>query len=100
MISLKQKTSVLGVIANPVKVFDILDILGDNVRTDMGLGDIREVITLVNRHTNQKIASPQLNTSDGGLLKSRTLLDGRFVLIPKAGEGDFTEIREFFKNIF
>lgn len=98
--SLEQKASALNIITNPVKVFDILNVLGDNVRTDMSLGDIREVISLVDKYGNPEIIGERLDTSEDGLLESRILNDGRFVLIPKAGDNDFTEIREFFKNIF
>lgn len=97
--ALKSKTLSLGVLGNPIKVFNILDTLGDNVRTDMGLGDVREYLSLVQKYDRIPIETTLLDTSEGGLLVAKNR-DGRFILVPRAGDEDFSEIREFFINIF
>jgi len=97
--ALKSKTLSLGVLGNPIKVFNILDTLGDNVRTDMDLGDIREYTSLAQKYDKIPIETTLLDTSEGGLLVAKNK-DGRFILVPRAGDEDFSEIREFFRNIF
>ncbi|OGZ58979.1 MAG: hypothetical protein A3F94_00950 [Candidatus Spechtbacteria bacterium RIFCSPLOWO2_12_FULL_38_22] len=97
--SLKDKTLSLGVLGNPLKIFNVLDILGDNVRTDMSLGDVREYASLVQKYDRISIETGILDTSPNGLLVSKTI-NGSFVLLPVAGDTDFSEIREFFKGIF
>ena len=95
--SLKTKATSLGVVANPVKVFDILDTIGANMRTDMGLGDIREAISLAQKYQENDIITGQLDTSDDGLLVSGHER-GMYVLVPKTG--DFSQIRNYFQTIF
>ncbi|OGZ61165.1 MAG: hypothetical protein A2919_01005 [Candidatus Spechtbacteria bacterium RIFCSPLOWO2_01_FULL_43_12] len=95
--SMRSKAFSLGVLANPVKVFDILDSLGRNVRTDMGLGDLREVITLAQDYAQVPVESALLEPMENGLIEPGNI-NGAYVLIPKAG--DFSQIRSFFQNIF
>jgi len=78
-------------------VFDILDSLGRNVRTDMGLGDLREVITLAQDYAQVPVESALLEPMENGLIEPGNI-NGAYVLIPKAG--DFSQIRSFFQNIF
>ena len=97
--SLKNKALSLGVLGNPVKIFNILDIIGDNIRTDMGLGDIREMASLAQSSDRVPIETGLLDTSPSGLLTAKTV-DGSFVLVPSVGDDNFEQIRDFFKNIF
>lgn len=97
--SLKNKALSLGVLGNPIKIFSILDIVGDNIRTDMGLGDIREMTNLAQSSDRIPVETGFLDTSQGGLLTAKTI-NGSFVLVPSAGDENFDEIRKFFKNIF
>ncbi|MEX2145342.1 MAG: LCP family protein [Candidatus Spechtbacterales bacterium] len=95
--SLKSKALSLGVLANPIKIFDILDSLGRNVRTDMGLGDLREVITLAQDYAQVPVQSVLLEPAENGLIEPANI-NGAYVLLPRAR--DFSEIRTFFQNIF
>jgi len=97
--SLKNKAFSLGVLANPIKVFNILDVIGNNIRTDMGLGDIREATGLAQKYDKIPIETNLLDTSNDGLLISKNS-NGSFVLVPRIGDDDFTEIRDFFTGIF
>ncbi|MDX1608430.1 MAG: hypothetical protein R3251_04430, partial [Candidatus Spechtbacterales bacterium] len=94
---LKSKATSLGVVANPVKVFDILDTIGSNMRTDMGLGDIRELVSLAKKYQQDDIITGQLDVTEEGLLKSG-YDKGRYILVPRAD--DFSEIRTYFQTIF
>ncbi len=98
MKSLKSKIFSLGILSNPSKVFQILDSLGRNVRTDMSLGEINEVISLAQQHSDMDIKSITLDTSENGMLRSKTSPQGAYILVPKTGE--FDKIREEIKNIF
>lgn len=95
--SMKAKAFSLGVIANPLKVFEILDTLGNNIKTDMKLGDIRELILISQNYSKIHIKTTLLENSEKGMLKEG-FYNGQYILLPR--DGDFTSIRNFFKNIF
>lgn len=95
--SLKAKVLSLGILVNPVRVFNLIDALGNNIRTDMGLGDTREAISLAKNYSSTEIKSYSLDISDEGLLEVE-FVDGQYVLVPKSG--NLNEVRSFFRNIF
>ncbi|MDX1535489.1 MAG: LCP family protein [Candidatus Spechtbacterales bacterium] len=94
--SLKDKALSLGILGNPIKVFDIMDAIGSNVRTDMGLGDIRELLSIISKNSDTEIKSIVLDTSQSGMLTSSVNSRGQYVLLPKAG--NFEEIRNLVRN--
>lgn len=95
--ALKEKALSLGVLSNPVKVFNILDALGDNVRTTMGLGDIRNMISLIQENRNVAIETYTIEASEEGLLRS-TFINENYVLLPKSSS--FDEIRDHVRTLF
>ncbi|MEX2008430.1 MAG: LCP family protein [Candidatus Spechtbacterales bacterium] len=86
----KRKALSLGILANPVKAFEVMDILGRNVRTDAGLNDIRSLISMAQDYQSTPVETLVLDDSEGGLLRAAQD-DGRYVLLPRAG--DFSQIR-------
>lgn len=95
--SLKAKALSLGVLSNPLKIFNLIDTLGNNVRTDMGLGDMREVIFLTQKYSSASVKTVSLDVSQDSLLEA-TFIDGQYVIVPRSG--DFSELRTFFTTIF
>ncbi|MBI1888435.1 MAG: LCP family protein [Candidatus Spechtbacteria bacterium] len=94
--ALKTKALSLGVLANPVKIFQILDVIKDHVRTDMPISKIKELVELARKAKIQDYRHEVLTSGEGGLLYEDSV-DGRFVLLPK--DGDYSKIQEFFKSI-
>ncbi len=93
LLAIKQKVFSLGFAANPLNIFEILDILGNNVRTDMGINEIKEIISyLKNNSANLKdLQSVVFDNGPDGLLYSR-YLNNQYILLPKAG--NFSEIQK------
>lgn len=94
--AMKAKALSLGVLANPVKIFQILDTIKDHVRTDMPISKIKELVELARKAKIQDYRHEVLASGDGGLL-SEDSVGGRFVLLPRGG--DYAKIQEFFKSI-
>lgn len=105
--SIKNKTLSLGTILNPVKVLGIYNVIKENINTDISTEEIDDFIKLA-----QKMEDPQVNNyviDEGnlqderyGLLTTPLLLDeynGQWVLIPRAGNGNFSEISRYVKCI-
>jgi len=94
--AIKSKALNLGVLANPIKIFNILDTLKNNVRSDMSVAQMKEIVTLVQKAKIQDFKKEVLDSSDEGLLVEDRV-DGKFILLPKGG--DYGRIKELFQNI-
>ena len=95
--AVKSKALSLGVLVNPVKIFNILDTLGDNVRSDMDISEMKELIDTIKDGEIEDWSKVFLEENEnGGLLVSGNV-DGKYVLLPKGGNYD--EIRQMFKGV-
>jgi len=97
LIALKEKILSLGVLANPLKIYSLLDILGNNVKMDISLEEIKNLIELSSDLDTQDIIKITFEASEGGLLYDDFIND-EYVLLP---EGDsFDQIIEECQNVF
>ena len=98
LVAVKDKALSLGILANPFKVYELLGSLGRNVRTDVALGDIQELIGFAQGINDKKIIRKTFDTSPEGLLYQTRDEKNLYILLP---QGDnFDKIREACRNIF
>ena len=103
MLAVKDKAVQPSVIANPFKVADLVDAVGNNVKTDLKLNEIQTLYTYMKKVDDSKIDSYNVNTLKGKnstMLASYATPDGQSALIPAAGIDDFTDIQKQIKKIF
>jgi len=101
LIALKDKLLSLGTLADFGKVNNILNVLGEDVRTDMDISEMKNFFELANKTQNPQIKQKVLDTSEGELLystKADTPEGKTYVLLPAGG--NYNKIREVVKNIF
>lgn len=97
LMAVKEKTLSLGVLLNPIKVFNLLDILGKNLGTDMSLSEIKNLISLSSDLDIKNIKTLVFDTSPEGLLY-QTFINEEYILLP-IGD-NFEKIQEASQNIF
>ncbi len=103
LIAIKQKVSSASVIANPMKVSNLVSAVGDNVKTDLSLAEMQTLFKVMKRIDDSKIDSYNVNTLKGGgstMLASYSAPGGQSALIPAAGLDDYTEIAAQIKRTF
>src|SRR4030043_1554139 len=101
LIALKDKLLSLGTPTDFGKVNNILNVLGEDVRTDMDISDMKKFFNLASSMQNPQIKQRVFDTSDEGLLYSTradTPEGKTYVLLPTGGNYD--KIREVCQNIF
>lgn len=98
--ALKQKMLTANILANPKKLTDLLGILGNHVRTDMSPGDIKVFWDSVKDLDMANIINKVLDTSTSGPLMSSTSSGGAYIIVPKKGITNFTDLQTIAKNIF
>lgn len=97
--ALKKKAVSAGVLANPAKLSNLSDAVGNNVKTDFKLSEVRRLYDLIKQINDQSIQSLSLNQANGrNLLTSYSAPDGESALIPAAGPDDFSAIRAFVRQ--
>jgi LCP family protein required for cell wall assembly len=100
LIALKDKVASSGTLANPIKLGELFDSLGNNVKTDMKLAEVKRLYTVTKKIPNSDITSASLNNgTDVLLLTNYTNRYGQSTLIPKAGIDDYSEIQQYVQNL-
>ncbi len=97
LLAIKEKALSLGVLVNPIKIYNLLDVLEEHFRTDMNLGDIKNLINLADDLDTKNIKRQVFDISPEGLLYY-TFINEEYVLLP-VGD-NFDRIQEVCKNIF
>jgi len=82
LLAVKEKALSLGVLLNPVKIFEILDSLGRHVRTDIGISQINGLISLARNINSGEIDQKVFDTTPVGLLYHTTSDKGTYILLP------------------
>ncbi|KKQ96268.1 MAG: hypothetical protein A3G66_04175 [Candidatus Levybacteria bacterium RIFCSPLOWO2_12_FULL_39_17] len=102
--AIRDKSLSLGIILNPLKVLGAFNIIKDNIDTNARVTEIDDFINLANKMQGAKITSTVIDFGDEakkryGLLTTPSIGNAakyrQWVLIPRAGDGNFSEIKEY-----
>lgn len=107
VLAVKDKILSLGTLVNPVKVFGMIDVLEGHVTSDISTFEYDDFIKLAQKMQNAKISHYVIDTGDEkkerfGLLVNPPISEEyrmQWVLIPRKGNEDFSEIQEYVKCI-
>lgn len=99
----KEKVFSLGTFLNPAKVLNLYSILKESIDTDIQDKEYDDFIRLAQKMKNSKIQSAVLDSGDEGKNRPGLLISpsisteyqGQWVLTPRIGNGDFSEIETF-----
>ncbi len=98
LVALQQKVLSLGTFSNPFKVLELMNNLGEHVRTDLnGVGEMRRLYEIgaeINTDDMQKIglADPP------NILVDTDFYGDQSVVVPVAGLDNYQEIQSFIRN--
>lgn len=94
LIALMAKATSGSVITNPLKIGQLADAAGNNVKTDMQNSEAESLYVLGKKINPSTITSAGLNDINGkNLLASYTSATGQSALIPAAGVSNYTAIQ-------
>lgn len=97
LIALKQKATSAGVLSNPVTVTNLLDSLGNNVRTNIQSDEIKSFISLLQGVNTDQMKQLTL-VEPGKMLVTTGMVDGQSVVEPAAGVYDYGDIQHYIKT--
>ncbi len=100
LIALKDKASSLGTLSNPVKVGQLFDSMGNNVKTDMQLAEVRRLYEIGKKVPSSSLISAALNDGkDHELLTSYRTRTGQSALVPTAGVDEYGEVQAYVREL-
>lgn len=96
----KERVLSVETFLNPIKVANLYSVMSENIDTDIPTTEFDDFIKLAEKMRPTVIKSYVIEWEDGnkkGLLINPPLdqFDGRWVLIPKAGNGNFSAIQKY-----
>lgn len=90
----KTKVLSLGVLTNPQKVTSLISTAGNHMLTDLSIGDAQQLATLLYQNSSKiKLSSKVIDNGPGGVLKSETASNGAYILVPIAGQDNYSGIQ-------
>ncbi len=100
LLGLKEKGGGIATLANPVKMSQLLDTVGGNVKTNFEPSELRRLYKLSKEIPVEQIKSASLNNANGeDLLDSYRTRSGQSALVPAAGIDDYSEIQAFINGL-
>lgn len=99
---LKDKLVSMGTLTSFSKVNKILDALGNNIGTDMSTKVMKKLYSKYSKMTNPEIFQRVFENSPEGklMVPQNAPASAGFILVPRAGWDNYSEIHEVCKNIF
>ncbi|MGH7196216.1 MAG: LCP family protein [Candidatus Saccharimonadales bacterium] len=92
LVALKDKAVSAGTLANPVAVNNLLDALGNNVRTNFDAEEIKTLVKLGQEIKSESISSLQLNDPEDPLVTTGNA-DGQSIVRPEKGLYEYSDIQ-------
>lgn len=98
LLALKDKTLSAGTLSNPAKLGSLLDSIGGNVKTDFSTSEVRRLYDLGKKVRSGDIKSIGL-TDDNVALVTTGNINGASVVIPTAGNSNFSQIKAYMARL-
>ncbi|MEK7631951.1 MAG: LCP family protein [Patescibacteria group bacterium] len=100
LFAFREKALSAGTLTNPSKISGLLDDLGGHVSTTFELWEAARLAQIAKDITPEKVVTRVLETTPDNLVRQGTGTDGAYVIQPRLGLGNYTEIHELETNIF
>ncbi len=98
LVALGNKASNAGILLNPVKMNAFLDVIGDNVKTDMKVWEIKEIVEIAKNLDLSDVKRKVFDSTEAGLLEDKITEIGEYILIPRGST--YSGIQKACREIF
>ncbi len=102
LLAIKDKASSTSVVANPLKISNLVDAVGNNVKTDLQLNEMQALYYYGKKIDDANIDSYSMRDlkGDSELMLEGATINGQSVQVPTAGVDDFSAIAAQIQKIF
>lgn len=98
IMALRDKLLSFGTLANPLRISDVLGVIGDHSQTNMEVWEMVRLGKMVGNINRDLVINKVIDDGTAGLLRSATGIGGAFILVPK--DNTYTDIKFLAQNIF
>lgn len=98
IMALRDKLLSFGTLANPLRISDVLGVIGDHSQTNMEVWEMVRLGKMVGDINRDLVINKVIDDGTAGLLHSATGLGGAFILVPK--DDTYADIRFLAQHIF
>jgi LCP family protein required for cell wall assembly len=99
IVGMRDQALQLGNILNPAKVTDLVSIVGDHLKTDLSIEEMKRLVAIGKKINSNKIVNKVLENEDDALVKNSNVGDAS-VVIPSAGMGNYKAIQSYVRSLF
>lgn len=97
---LKQKLEDMQITSSPTKLLSIYKLISANIHTDLSLTQVSSLLKMVENIDFNSIKTYVFSDSKVDNFLYSTIVNGMYVLLPTAGEGNYTQIQYKCAHIF
>jgi LCP family protein required for cell wall assembly len=98
MVAAKEKALSAQYLTNPAKISQLIDILGDHIKTDLSFGEAEKLAEIIRDIQTDKVQSKVIDGADSGLLYDSTGPGGAYILLPR--DSSYSDIHQFVAQLF
>lgn len=99
VVAMRDQALKIGNILNPAKVSELIGVVGGHMRTDISLEEMKRLADLGRKVDSNAINSKVIDNKSEALVVDSNI-GGASVLVPAAGNGNFTAIQSFVRSLF
>ena len=100
LVAVKTKVMSAETLLNPGKITEIASALGSHLKTDFSIDEISRGIDIFKKIDTGKIKNKVFDNSKEGFLTDDSSTAAGYILIPRLGEFDYSDLQRVAKNIF
>ncbi len=94
IVAIRDKALSTGTLTNPIAINDMLDSLGNNIKTNFSTGEVKTLAMLGKDVDGDKVVHVDLNDNDKRVVTTG-MYNAQSIVRPVAGISDYTEIQEY-----
>jgi len=98
LVAIKQKVESIGIVSDTLKLTGLLNSFGNNVATDLSLGDAMKMYDTIKNISIDNIKSVGLTDAGSSFIKTGSM-NGQSVDLPIAGLYNYSQIRAYIKSL-
>ncbi len=100
LVAVREKALSFGTLLNPVRISDVLSDLGTHTKTNLEVWEMVRLAGFIEDLDPNTITNVVLDSGPDSPLMSDSTQDGAYILRPRAGWDDWSELQEVAKAVF
>jgi len=98
VVGMRDQALQIGNILNPAKVSELTSVVGDHLKTDLSVEELKRLVDVSRKIDSNSIVNKVLENENEGLVKNSFVGDAS-VVVPSAGVGNYKAIQAYVKSL-